>query len=807
MGTGLMTDETPPTQAAPMEANARPKFVGARVRRLEDPRFLTGTGRYSADLKLPNMAHVAFRRADRAHARIATIDTAAACALPGVVGVYVAADLHELVTPLRAVSKTAGVVSTPILPLADGKVRYVGEAVVAVVADSRYIAEDAAELIDLVLEPLPASVDPEEAARDGAPLLHEEEGTNVLVDRALRRGDVDEAFASAAVTVGGQFRMTRKSPSPIEGRACIADWDIGRRALTLHTATQTPGIIRDTICEVFGLPGHRARVIAPDVGGAFGSKGCLYPDEMTTCALSIMLGRPIKWVGDRLEDLVSTNHAFDERVTAYLALDAEGHILGLRAEMIGDAGAYSIYPWTAAMEPVQVISFLPGPYHMPAFGARARAVATPKTPLGAYRGIGRPAAAFVMERLMDLGARELGLDPLEIRRRNLVRPEEFPYKTGSGIVWEHAGFTECLEAAAAHIDYETLRAEQGEARQQGRLMGIGLASYVELTGIGSRIAVAPGVTLNTGVESANIRIDSTGSVIANFGIASHGQGHETTLAQVVAEELGCRVEDVEVRHGDTTLVAHGTGIYASRGAIVAGGAATLAARALRDNVLHVAAHLMEVSEEDLDLADGRVLVPGTDKELSLREVARVFYREMGRVPKEMREEYDLDATNSYDPDFGTTAAATHAVVVEVDPVTWGVKILKYVVAEDCGRIINPMIVEGQVHGGVAQGVGVALLEEIIHDANGQILSASFVDYLLPTTVEIPAMEVLHVESENPDNLTGFRGMGEGGTIGAPAAIANAVSDALASFGGDVRELPVTPERIFRMIEAAQADLR
>lgn len=799
-----MTDRPLSIPAERMEIGGRSKIIGARVQRLEDPRLLTGAGRFTADIKLPNMAHLAFRRSDHAHATIARIDAAAARALPGVVGVYTAEDLRHLVTPLRASSKTARVIATSIGPLADGKVRHVGEPIVAVVAESRHIAEDAAGLVELMLEPLPAAVDPEAALRDDAPLLHEAEGTNVLVDRTLGRGDVDAAFSRAAVIVGGFFRMTRKSASPIEGRACVADWDRGRRALTLHTSTQVPGIIHDSLTRAFALPGHRVRVVAPDVGGGFGGKGCLYPDEMATCALAIMLGRPMKWVGDRLEDLVSTYQAFDERVDAHLALDADGRILGLRAEAIGDAGAYSIFPWTAAMEPVQVISFLPGPYRIAAYQARARAVATPKTPSGAYRGVGRPTAAFVMERLIDLGARKLGLDPLEMRRRNLVRPEEFPYKTCAGIVWDRAGFTESLEAAVARIDYDGLRAAQKAARQEGRLVGIGLASYAELTGIGSRIAVAPGMPVNTGVESANIRIDSTGSITASFGIACHGQGHETTLAQVVAEELGCRVEDVEVLHGDTSLVAHGTGTYASRSAVLAGGAATLAARAVRKNVLHVAAQLMEVSEEDLALAGGRIFVSGTDKEITLREVARIFYQEMGRLPKEVRAKYNLEATMSFDPYFGTTATAAHVAVVEVDPVTCGVKILKFIVAEDCGRIINPMIADGQVQGGVAQGVGVALLEEVVHDEAGQILTANLADYMLPTAVEAPAIEVLHVESKNPDNLTGFRGIGEGGTIGAPAAIANAVADALAPYGVDVRELPLTPERIFRLIAAAKA---
>lgn len=785
------------------EINARPKIVGARVQRLEDPRLLKGSGRYTADIKLPNLAHVAFWRSNVAHAKIVSINAEAARALPGVVGVFAAEHLDALVKPLSAVSQTQGAISTPIVALAQGKVRHVGEPVVAVVAESRYIAEDAVELIEVILQSLPAAVTPDEAVAEGAPLLHEDAGTNVLVDRSLGSGDVDSAFSCADVIVGGRFRMTRKTPSPIECRVCVADWDTGRRDLTFFSSTQVPGIVRDSIVKAFDLPGYAVRVVALDVGGGFGAKGCLYPDEMTVCALAMIVGRPIKWVGDRLEELISTYQAFDERVEAYLAVDAHGVIRGLRADCMGDAGAYSIYPWTAAMEPVQVISFLPGPYRVPAYAARSRAVATPKTPMGAYRGVGRPAAAFVMERLIDLAAAKLGMDPLELRRRNLIAPEEFPYKTCSDLIWNRAGFTECLDAAVSYADYDKLRTEQKVARDQGRLVGIGLACYAELTGIGSRISVAPGVRINTGVESATIRIDATGSITASFGIASHGQGHETTLAQVIAEELGCRVEKVRVLHGDSNLVAHGSGTFASRGAILAGGAATLTARAVRKNVLEVAARLMEVDLADLEMIAGEIQVSGTDKKMKLEDVARMYYQDIGQSFKTLRDSYSLEATKSFDPYLGTTATATHLALVEIDPVTWSVKIAKYIVAEDCGRIINPMIVDGQVHGGVAQGIGAALLEEVLHDEQGQILTGSFVDYVLPSAVEIPFMDVLHIESENPDNLTGFRGMGEGGTIGAPAAIANAVADALSSYGVDVCELPLTPTRIFDLVAAAK----
>jgi carbon-monoxide dehydrogenase large subunit len=679
--------------------------------------------------------------------------------------------------------------ATELPVLAREKVRHVGEPVVAVLAESRYLAEDAVARVGLELEPLPVHVDPEAAAEPDAPRLHEDAPSNVILRREFVRGEVDAAIDQAAVRIGGRFRFRRKSPSAIENRCYLAEYDRGRRALTLYSTTQVPGVIRDALVEVLDIPGSRLRVIAPDVGGGFGGKGTLYPEETLVCALARHLGRPVKWTGDRLEDFMSTTQAFDEIVDAELALDADGHILGLRAEVTSDIGAYSIYPWTAALEPVQVISFLPGPYRVPCYRGRVRGVVTPKPPTGAYRGVGRPISTFAMERLMDMAAHRLELDPRELRLRNMIRAEEFPYKSGSGIVWERAGFIECLDAACERIGYEALRREQVEARAQGRWMGIGLASYVELTGIGSRISAAPGMPINTGTETA--------------GIASHGQGLETTLAQVVAEELGVGVEDVEVVHGDSAAVAHGTGTYASRSTVLAGGAATVAARAVREKVVEAAAHLFESAPEDIEVAAGRVGVSGTDRAMTLRELARAVYSEMGRFPPEVRQSIELEATKLYDPYFGTTTPATHAAVVEIDPETYQVSVRRYVVAEDAGRIINPLIADGQVHGGVAQGIGAALYEEVVHDADGQILSASLMDYLVPTACEIPPIEALHIETEPPGNIGGFRGLGEGGAIGAPAAIANAISDALAPLGIEVREVPVTPERLYRLIEQAK----
>jgi carbon-monoxide dehydrogenase large subunit len=451
---------------------------------------------------------------------------------------------------------------------------------------------------------------------------------------------------------------------------------------------------------------------------------------------------------------------------------------------------------------VQVVSFLPGPYRIEHYRGRVRAVMTPKAPTGPYRGVGRPISTFVTERLMDMAARKLGLDAKEIRLRNLVNADQFPYKVASGIVWDRSGFHECLELACKAIDYDALRARQIEARAAGRWLGIGIACYAELTGIGSRISVAPGMPINTGTETATVRIDSTGAVTACFGIASHGQGLETTLAQVVAEHLGARFEDIRVIQGDSAAVASSTGTYASRSTVLAGGAGTLAADAVREKVINTASHLLEAAPADLVAADGKVFVLGTDRVVSFAEVARAVYSQMGRLPPEARDE--LAATKSYDPVFGTTTCATHIAAVEIDPQTYEVAIKHYVVAEDCGRIINPQIVDGQVHGGVAQGIGAALYEEVIYDAQAQLQSASLVDYVIPAACEVPAMTVLHLDTLSPTTLGGYRGMGEGGTIGAPAAIANAIADALAPLCIEIDELPATPERLFRLIESAKA---
>jgi carbon-monoxide dehydrogenase large subunit len=789
-------------EAADVGLWLRPKNIGARIKRVEDPRLLTGQGAFTADRLVPGALHVAFRRSDHAHALISGISTSAAVEMPGVFAIYTAQELDALVEPVRALSRMGNYHATTLHPLARDKVRYVGEPVVAVLAENRYLAEDALARIEIAFEPLEAMIDPEMAVREDVPLLHDEARTNVLAMREFARGDIGAEMAAAPVRVGGRFRFHRKTPVAIENRACLAEYDRGRRSLTLTASTQIPGIVRDLLAERLKMPGHSVRVVAPDVGGGFGGKASLYQEEIVVSVLARHLGRAVRWTGDRLEDLTSTTHGFDEIVDAELGLDGDGRILALAAEVIGDVGAYSIYPWTAALEPVQVVSFMPGPYRVPTYRGHVRAVATCKVPTGPYRGVGRPISTFVMERLIDMAARRLAIDPVELRRRNLIQTEEFPYKVASGIVWDRSGFVESLTSACAAIGYTQLRGEQAKAQAEGRLVGIGISTYAELTGIGSRISAAPGMPINTGTESTTIRLDSTGAVTGSFGIASHGQGLETTLAQVIADELGARIEDIQIRQGDSAVVAHGTGTYASRSAVLAGGAATLASRLLKEKVIRAAAHLLEALVEDIEAADGRVFVSGTDRSLTFQEIAKAVYSEMGRLPRDAREE--LEVTKVYDPYFGTTTSATHIVALEIDPETYKVELNRYVVAEDCGHIINPMIVDGQVHGAVAQGIGAALYEEVIYDATGQLLTASLADYAIPTASVMPSIATVHLEAESPSTVNGFRGMGEGGTIGAPAAIANALADALAPLGAEIFELPMTPERLFRLIEKVKA---
>jgi carbon-monoxide dehydrogenase large subunit len=786
-----------------MSTPATPKLVGARVPRVEDPRLLTGQGSYVDDHRPARMLYAAFLRTAHAHARIVRIDADQARALPGVAAVVTGDQMAHDTKPVRAGSKMRAYKVTSFPPLAQGKVRYTGEAVAIVVAESRYLAEDAAERIVVEYEPLPPVGDMEAALASGAPVLHEEAGDNLLLSREFARGDVDAALAGAHLVVRERFRFRRHAVVCMENRGALAEYASATGTLTLRSSAQCPGLVRDVLADLLDMPEHLIRVVANDVGGGFGGKASLYPEEIAVCVMARRLGRPVKWIGDRREDLLATSQAWDEIIDAELGVTADGMIVGLRAEVMADVGAYSIYPWTAAIEPVQTISFLPGPYRLDHYRGRTRGVTTCKAPMGPYRGVGRPPAVFVMEGLIDRAARRLGMDPTEIRLENFIREEDFPYTSPSGIVWDRSSFTATMLRAREALGWETARAEAAKARASGRWVGVGVASYVELTGIGSAIPVSPGMPVPTGTEAATIRLDPSGTVTAVFGVASHGQGLETTLAQVVADELSVPIESVRVVHGDTGLSPYGTGTYASRSTVLAGGAGILASRDVRDKVLRIAAHLLEADAADLVMQDGRVAVRGMpDRRVTVRDVAKAAYGGVKHLPRGM--EPGLEVTRFYDPFYGTASNATHMAVVEVDRGTFHVRILRYLVTEDCGQIINPLVVDGQVHGGVAQGVGAALLEEVVYDDEGQLLTGTLMDYLVPTASEIPEMEVHHIQTPSPTTLGGFRGMGEGGTIGAPAVLANAVNDALRDIGVEINELPITPERLFRLARRAGA---
>ena len=788
---------------APDSPAASPGLVGARVTRREDRRLLRGLGDFVDDRRLHGLSHVAFCRSDVAHGTLNGIDAARARAMPGVLAVFTAEDLAGIARPIRATSRMRDYYATPLYPLVPDIVRHAGEPVAAVVAESRYLAEDAAGTVALDIDPIASEVDPERALDEVAPRVHEEAGGNVIAARAFARGAAEEAMATASVRVGGRFRVHRKTPMALETRGAVASYDRRTRLLDLCVTTQVPGIVRDALAEILSLPGSRVRVSTPDVGGGFGAKTALYAEDVCLAAIALVLGRPVKWFGDRREDLAATTQAFDEILETGLGVDGDGRIVALEADALCDVGSYSVYPWTACIEPVQVVSFLPGPYRVGDYRARARAVATPKPAGGPYRGVGRPISTFVMERMMDMAARALDLDPVEIRRRNMIADDEFPYRTASGIVWDRSSFLDCLETACRAIGYESLRAAQAGARAEGRLVGIGIASYAELTGLGSRISAAPGMPVNTGTETASVAVDATGAVTATFGVPSQGQGTETTLSQVVAEELGVGLDDVEVTIGDSATLGHMTGTYGSRGAVLGGGAAILAARGAREKIVRCAAHLLEAAEADIEIARGTIRVAGTDRSMSLAELARAVYSDMGRVPKEIRDEIgNLEATRVYDPFTATATSASHIAAVEIDRETWGVTVTRYVAAEDCGRVINPLIADGQAHGGIAQGIGAALMEEVEYDPGGQLLTATLADYLVPGSCDVPRMEVAHLEAEPPGTLGGFRGLGEGGTIGALGAVANAVADALAPLGVEVREAPLTPARIHRLVEEA-----
>ena len=792
--TNVSVSSIPLTPAKAETTAGTPGLVGAGVRRVGDRKFLTGRARYVDDLTLPAMLHAAFVRSPHAHARVLAIDPCEATALPGVVAVFTGADIASGIRPLRLEQRTADARAVDIRPLAMDRVRYVGEPVAVVVAADRYVAADAAELVAVDYEALPAVVDAEAAARGSATPLHAEAPDNLLFETCVDGGDVTEAFAGADVVVEDVFRHPRVTGIPLEPRGCLAAYEPGTEHVTLWSSTQWPHVVRTWVARCLDIPESRLQVIAPDVGGGFGIKCHVFGEEVLVAALARRLERPVKWIETRRENVAASVQAREQTVHAALAIARDGHIRGLRARVYVNVGAYPVFPWGASVEPGGTARMLPGPYRIRNYACKAYGVATNRAPTGTYRGVAYAVCVFAMESLMDQAACALGMDPAELRRRNLVRSDEFPYTSVTGMVYDSGSYVESLERALAALDYPSLREKQRVLRTQGRYLGIGLACYCEPTGMGARGLEQRGVTQVSGYDVASVRIDASGTVTVAVGAPSQGQGLETSVTQVVAETLGVRLEDVTVVSGDTARTPYGMGAFASRGAVVGVGAALGAAMKVREKVLRIAADRLETSVDDLVLAGRQVLVRGVPSSaLTLEEIARTAYFMPGHLPAAM--DPGLEATHYCDPPSLTYSNATHGVVVEVDGETGRSTLITYVVVEDCGRILNPEIVDGQIHGGVAQGVGAALHEALIYDESGQLLTGSLMEYYVPTAGHLPAFSVHHIVTPSPWSATGAKGMGESGTIGATAATARAIADALAPLGVRGNVLPLTPERV------------
>jgi aerobic carbon-monoxide dehydrogenase large subunit len=787
--------------AGPSAAGSVPRTVGARVLRREDPRFLTGAGTYVDDIELQGLLHACFVRSSQPHARLRAVDAAAARQAPGVVAVITAAELAGRVTAMRARNGTPGYRECDTSVLAESKVRMVGEPVALVVADSRYAAEDAAELVAVDYEPLPAVVSIEDALAEGAVAIHDTIPENLFNRFEMRTGDVDAAFEAADEVVELELRQQRYGAVAMEGRAVIADFARDGR-LTVWLSSQTPHLVRTGLARFLGLPETRIRVVSPDVGGGFGPKCVVYQEEVALAAASRMLRRPLKWVSDRAEDLMTTVHGREQIHRAKAAATKDGKVLAVSVDIYASNGAYAPWPFGAGLDSGQASENVCGPYDVTAYEARVHAVITNKAPMGPYRGVGRVMACLTMERLMDDLAGRLGIDRVEIRRRNMVR--EFPYETAAGLVFESGDYVGSLDLLEKAIDWQATRAEDEGARARGRLRGVGLACAVEHSAYGPQSLGSRNLSMTLGYDTAALRVEPDGAVRLALGLHNHGQGHQTTFAQIAADELGIPAGDIEVTYGDTDAVPYGNGTWASRSTVYCGGATVLAAQDVREKVLRLAADMLEANASDLEISDGRISVRGNPAAgVAFADVARRANHEPHLLPE--GEEAGLESTRRYEaPDPGTFSSTMHAAHVEIDPETGEVTLLRYAVVEDCGTVINPMIVEGQVHGGVAQGVGGALYEHLAYDGAGQLVTTSLMDYLVPGATEIPPIDVVHLETPSPLTLGGWKGMGEGGAINTPAAIVSAVNDALAQLGVTANHTPLSPEWVAGAIRSARS---
>jgi aerobic carbon-monoxide dehydrogenase large subunit len=761
--------------------------------------MLLGRGRFVADLTRPGLLHAAFVRSPHAHARVGGIDADAALKDQGVAAVFTAAGLGH--PYLLATLERDEFVPTRMPILAGDTARFVGEPVALVVADDAYRAEDAAEDVQVDWDPQPAVTGIEAAAADTAPRLHEEAAGNRLVDLLMFDDDrLAEIFAGAAATVSATFESARVAALPLEGRACLAEWDDRYDQLVLHVSTQVPHQVRSGVAQALGVPERTVRIIAPDVGGGFGLKCVVGREEVAVAAAALRLGRPVAWAEDRQENLTAAFHGHEQRYQVRAAFGDDGGILALDAEIDCDVGAYSVFPFTCAVEPLMAATELPGVYKVPAYRARGRAFATNKAPSAPYRGVSRPQIVLVMERLMEKAAAALGLDPLQVRRRNLISPGEFPYQGVNEITYDEGSYRESLDLAEQRVAEKAWPAERDRLRRAGQRAGIGYACFSERTAYGTPTMAQRRMRMTPGYDTSMVRMDPTGEVIVTTGTCGHGQGHETTFAQIVADRLGVHPDQIRLRQGDTDLASYGWGTWGSRSVVIGGGAAGRAADVVASQLRKVAACLLEASPADIELARGAARVRGDDASaIPIPELARVVHFQAHRLAEDLR--YALEARASFDPP-GTFSNACHAAMVVIDPGTCAIRLHGYLVVEDCGVVINPMVVDGQVRGGVTQGAAAALLERVCFDPDGQPLSATLMDYLAPTAAEMCDVDIVHLQTPSRFSETGAKGMGEGGTIGAPAAVLNAINDAL--YDTDVRfdRIPVLPQDVSAALDGA-----
>ena len=772
------------------------RYFGASVARREDPRLLRGAARYVDDIRLPGMLHAAVVRSPHAHARIDAIRLEAARALPGIAGVFQFADLADWMQPMPTAGGAPPALearlhieakATPQYPLARDVVRYVGEPIAVVVARSRAEAEDGADLVEVDYDPLPVVIDTETAADPASPRVYPEWDDNIAVRFTHRLGDADAAIEAADVVVRERFRVHRYTGTPIECRGMVVQPHPIDRRLTLWDSTQFPHFVQNALVRVLGWPANRIRVVAPDVGGGFGVKANLYPEDILIPLIALQLGRPVKWIEDRREHLMAAIHSREQVHDIEIAAMRDGRIVAVRDRFLVDQGAYN--PW-GVVQPYNTVAHMLGPFRITNFTADVKMVLTHKAPHAPYRGAGRPEAVFVMDRAVDRLAQALQMDPAEIRRRNFVTADDMPYDTGQlyrdgqPLIHDSGNYPEALEKSLQAIGYDAFRAEQDILRAQGIYRGVGISAYIEGTGVGP-------------YEGATVSVDASGGVVVATGACSQGQGHETTFAQLAADAIGVPVDQVSVINADTDAIPMGIGTFASRSAVVAGNAVHEAADRVREKLAQAAGAFMEASPDDIEIDEGEAFVRGVPQ--SAVSLARVIQSALPTYAAPSSVEADFEATVYRQVPTVTYANAVHVALVEVDVETGLVQLLQYVVAHDCGRIINPVIVDGQICGGVAQGIGGGLYEELVYDEHGQFLSGSFLDYLVPTASEVPNIDLIHLEYPSPRNPLGVKGVGEGGAVSPPAAIANAVEDALRPFGVCIREMPLSPDRVLGLI--------